>query len=342
MLVFLENLRAEFMSDYHTKGGQARMQMLTKQEKSDLGKKAASEKNSPSFPKATHSGILKIGNKNIECAVLKMPNGEIKRVLSARSIMKIMGRTRPNSADIKKSSATGMPVFLVANNLKAFIPIGDSSATAPIIFKNKSGHRSVGYDYRILSIACEAYLQARQSKVLTREQENLAHSCEILMRSFAQIGLVSLIDEASGFQEVRDKQALQALLDKYLRAEFAEWAKRFPNEFYKQIFRLNNWKFQEIIQKKPTIVGKYTNDIVYSRLLPELVDELEMRNPKKDTGYRDSKHHQWLNDVGHTDLNAHIRGVIAIMKASDNWKDFKQLLDKIYPIKSAKDVLIIQ
>jgi hypothetical protein len=74
--------------------------------------------------------------------------------------------------------------------------------------------------------------------------------------------------------------------------------------------------------------------------LPELVDELEIRNPKNEKGYRESNHHQWLNDVGNTDLNAHIRGVVAIMKATSTWKEFKELLDKIYPVKSAKEILL--
>ncbi len=36
-------------------------------------------------------------------------------------------------------------------------------------------------------------------------------------------------------QETRDKKALQAILDRYLRRELATWAKRFPDEFYRQI-----------------------------------------------------------------------------------------------------------
>ena len=328
------------MDNHHKKGGVSRMKQLTPEQRSELGKKAYQEKINPSIPKATHSGILKIGDKEIECAVLKMPNGEVKRVLTASTVMKAMGRTRPSAIDIRKSNESGIPVFLGAANLRAFLPEEILSASAPIVYKSKRGIKTNGYNYNLLIIACEAYLKAKDAGFLTKDQFELAKSCEMLMRSLAQVGLVSLIDEVSGFQEVRDKNALQALLDKYLRAEFAEWAKRFPDEFYKQIFRLNNWKFGEIAHKRPSIIGKYTNDVVYSRLLPELVDELEIRNPKNEKGYRESTHHQWLNDVGNTDLNAHIRGVVAIMKATNNWKEFKELLDKIYPVKSAKEILL--
>lgn len=45
--------------------------------------------------------------------------------------------------------------------------------------------------------------------------------------SLAHVGIVGLIDEATGYQEVRDKLALQAILDAYLRKELVAWAKRF-------------------------------------------------------------------------------------------------------------------
>lgn len=321
-------------------GGKKRMAQLNEQERSDLATKAINERWHPTIPKATHSGILQIGDKKIECAILKMPDGTIKRVISAHSISVLMGRARPNKKEKEKAREGGVPTFLSAKNLRPFIPLEDSRVGVPLVYKNKSGSKTTGYEYQVLTIACEAYLKARDANALVKDQEDLAKSCEMLLRSFAQVGLVSLIDEASGYQEVRDRHALQALLDKYLLKEFAEWAKRFPDDFYKQIFRLNDWKFQEIVAKKPQVVGKFTNDIVYSRLLPELVDELGQRNPKDENGYRASKHHQWLNDIGNADLTAHIRGVTAIMKACGNWKEFKDLLNKIYPVKSGKDILI--
>ena len=60
----------------------------------------------------------------------------------------------------------------------------------------------------------------------------------MLMRGLAHIGIIALVDEATGYQEVRDREALQALLDRYLRKELAAWAKKFPDDFYKEIFRL--------------------------------------------------------------------------------------------------------
>jgi hypothetical protein len=65
------------------------------------------------------------------------------------------------------------------------------------------------------------------------------------MRGLAHVGIIALVDEATGYQDVRDRLALQAILDAYLRKELAAWAKRFPEEFYRQIFRLRDWQGRE-------------------------------------------------------------------------------------------------
>jgi hypothetical protein len=39
---------------------------------------------------------------------------------------------------------------------------------------------------------------------------------EMLMRGLAHIGIIALVDEAIGYQEVRDRLALQAILDPVL------------------------------------------------------------------------------------------------------------------------------
>ena len=47
-----------------------------------------------------------------------------------------------------------------------------------------------------------------------------------MLNSFAKIGVIALVDEATGYQELRDKQALQKILDSYLLKEYAIRAKR--------------------------------------------------------------------------------------------------------------------
>jgi hypothetical protein len=155
------------------------------------------------------------------------------------------------------------------------------------------------------------------------------------MRGLAHIGIIALVDEATGYQEVRDRLALQAILDKYLAKEFAAWAKRFPDEFYYQMFRLKNWQWKGMKVNRPSVVGHYTNDIVYQRLAPGILEELQGRNPPDEKGHRRAKHHQWLTiDIGHPALAQHLHAVIALMRASSTWDQFQRSLQRAFPKKN--------
>jgi hypothetical protein len=322
------------MREASKKGGINRMKQLSAEERLEFSRKGNLEKSNPSVPRETHSGVLKIGDTELKCGVLS----DGRRVLSCGSITKIMGRGKPNADAIKKARGAGIPSFLTANNLKPFVVNEKSMTPALVVYKSKEGKRAQGYECSVLTLACDAYLSGRDAGVLSKEQLVLAKQCEIIMRGLAKTGLIALIDECTGYQEVRDKFALQAILDKYLRKEFAEWAKRFPPSFYEQIFRLNNWEFSEVSVKRPMIIGKYTNDVVYNRLVPELVEELQEKNPKTETGYRAVKHHQWLSEIGNMDLEKHISATTALMRCCKDWREFKELLDKVYPVKSTKEI----
>ena len=183
---------------------------------------------------------------------------------------------------------------------------------------------------------CEVYLQARDEGVLLKTQEKFAKSCEILMRGLAHIGIIALVDEATGYQEIRDRKDLQIILDKYLLAERAKWAKRFPDEFYKEIFRLRDWEWRGMKVNRPSVVGHYTNDIVWDRLAPGVHEELKRLNPKTQRGRRKSLHHQWLTeDIGHPALQKHLNGVTVLMKsvvrAKGGWEEFRRRLQRVFP-----------
>jgi hypothetical protein len=152
------------------------------------------------------------------------------------------------------------------------------------------------------------------------------------MRGLAHVGIIALVDEATGYQEIRDRLALQAILDRFLRKELAAWAKRFPDEFYQEIFRLRGWQWRGMKVNRPQVVSHYTKDIVYARLAPGILRELETKNPVTEKGRREARHHQWLTeDVGHPALVQRLYSAIALMRASGSWSEFKRLLDRAYP-----------
>jgi len=320
------------------KGGLARAETLTPQERKEIAIKAATirwkpESHKDSLPKATHRGMLVIGEIKIPCAVLD--NG--KRIITEHGITKaILGVISGASQRAKKAQHEGqapLPLFLAPSNLKPFI--SEDLLYGPLVPISYRDNRKqvVGFDATILPGACDVWLRAREAKALQTQQLDKAQKAEILMRGLAHIGIIALVDEATGYQEVRDKEALQAILDAYLRKELAVWAKRFPDEFYQHIFRLRGWTWRGRGVNPPQVVATYTKDIVYARLAPHIIEELERRNPV-EAGRRKSKHHQWLtDDIGHPALAQHLHAVITLMRVSSSWNQFKAMLDLAHPKK---------
>lgn len=147
-----------------------------------------------------------------------------------------------------------------------------------------NGKKAYGFDAELIVDLCNMYIKAREEDALLPKQLPLAQQAQIIISSLAKVGIVGLIDEVTGYEKVREKDALQALLDKYLLKEYATWAKRFPDEFYTEIFRLKNWTFKDL-SRKPSVIGKYTTDLVYDRIAPDLTKKLKELTPKKMFAY---------------------------------------------------------
>lgn len=290
---------------------------------------------------ATHRGKLTIGPVSIPCAVLR----DGTRVLSENGIANALGGRSGAAKRLKTAAAeegAHIPVFLASKSLTPYISNELLDGPLKPIIYQSGGESVVGYQAEALPEICNIWLQARQDDKLDDQQKDRAQAAEILMRGLATVGIIALIDEATGYQDTRDREALQAILDKYLRKEFAAWAKRFPDAFYREIFRLRGWSWSAMSVARPGVVGRYTNDIVYERLAPGILEELQRLNPTYEDGGRSKKHHQYLtDDIGHPALAQHLHAVIGLMRASATWEQFKSLLDRAFPKKGAQLDLLL-
>lgn len=290
--------------------------------------------------KATHTGELKIGKVSIPVAVLE----DGTRVITQRGMFVALGMHKNPSKG--QTAIVDRPGFLSANNLTPFIPEDLPRSWTPIRIKlpkgsgGFKGNIAFGYRAEILPMVCNVYMDAKEAGALTPAQAHVAQAAKILHRGFAVVGIVALVDEATNYQEVRDRLALQAILDKFLQKEFAAWAKKFPDEFYREMFRLRGWTWRGMKINRPSVVGHYTNDLVYDRLAPGILEELQRRNPKDEKGNRPVKHHQWLTeDVGNPALAQHLYATIGFMKASTSWDQFYRLIQRAFPKKNTNMLL---
>ena len=268
--------------------------------------------------KATHEGKLELGNSVIDVAVLE--NGQ--RIITQSGVFKALDRpARGNSRVI------GIPTFMDAKNLQPLITQDLRDVINKIEYIGKNGKTQSGFDANILPLVSDLYLRAREKGVIkTESQLQTAQKAEILVRSLAKVGMTALVDEATGYQYERERFELQKIISAYVNDELLKWQKMFPDEFYFEIFRLNGWDYTvQSIKKRPGVVGKWTNELIYKRLPSGVLEELKRRTPRSEKGNYTARFFQNLTpDIGHPELTAQIYKVIGIMRISKNWNDFKE------------------
>ncbi len=273
---------------------------------------------------ATHSGAVRIGKWELQA--FNLIDG--RRVLESSSVKTMLAIDPAQSGSGIFHSLSKHPLLRTSPLIPRLNEINQL-----IVFKDSFGKLCKGVEAGMLVDLCKFLLKAREIGAIRKVAElRYAQAAEDLVISLANVGIIAVIDEATGFQKVRKEDALQNLLDRFLLKAFATWAKRFPDEFYREMYRLRGWMWQGRNVNPPQCVALYTKKIVYERLAPGILQELEQRNPLDELGEREAKHHQWLTpDIGHPALSLHLYAVTALMKASKTWEAFLIALESAFP-----------
>ncbi|EPM4138909.1 P63C domain-containing protein [Klebsiella variicola] len=314
------------------KGGKARAANMTPEERKEAGKRMAeAKKELAALPVAEYGSSdtpLKIGDVEIQCYVLS--TGE--RVLSTGGLIGGLG-WKGGGSDSQR-----LLNFIGGERLKPFINNDMLSVIeSPIRFKTPNGGSpAYGYPATILADICDAILAARKAGTLQKQQAHIADRAEILVRGFARVGIVALVDEATGYQKARDRDALAKYLEEFIAKEMRPWVKTYPVEFFEELCRLRGVEFKANLQT-PRYFGRLINNITYERMLPNLREALKAE--KRKANKSGIKMHQFLSeDSGAGLLQKRLIGTIDFMKASRNYEEFIELLDRVYPVVPALDI----
>jgi P63C domain len=325
------------------KGGAARAEKLSPERRKEIASKAVSVRWEGARQLACLPQVLlkrddiKIGEIKIPCAIVEGNNGEEpRRVLAEYGILNaILGEASGASKRKKKAmemEGAHTPIFLAPGQLKPFINnnLNDKLLLARIEYVD--GKKiAFGYDARILPIVCDIWLKAREAGALQQQQLDKAQKAEIVMRGLAHVGIIALVDEATGYQSVRAKDSLAKILEAFVAKELRPYVSKFPPEYYSQIFRLRGLAFPSGTVKRPSYFGHITNDVIYRRLAPFIWAELKEK-AKKETAIKKPHLHRYLtHDVGDPRLQKVLDKVVTVMELSDSWQEFKAKLDRILP-----------
>jgi P63C domain len=166
---------------------------------------------------------------------------------------------------------------------------------------------------------------------LVRGQRHIAIACTRLLEGLTDVAIDALVDEATGFQDIRAKDALIKLLEKYVSRDAFPWVLTFDEDIYKEMFRLHGYEYKPGSVKRPMIFAKRTEDI-YRRLAPGVREELGRLVKRGPSGRPSEKLFQHLTEnEGYREFRELLRSVKTIMMLSNGVADYTRKLDRIHP-----------
>lgn len=270
---------------------------------------------------ATHQGILNLADVQLQSHVLD--NG--MRVFNQTELFKAFNRPRKGEVRIE-----GLPSIVGAKNLGKYVNKEIKEILKPIHYIDTEGNLTGGYNAFVIPCVCDLYLMCEDAGELRPNQVPIAKQAQKLIRALSKLGIIALIDEATGYQKAYKKE-YQYVVNLYVNDIFLPWKTRFHRVFFEQVYRLYNWNYNPYRMRHPQCLGHFINKYVYSYLPDGCLKALKTKNPKdENTGLRKRKHHQHLSkNIGLPHLEKHLLKLITIMELSSTIDDFKQNIKKV-------------
>lgn len=268
----------------------------------------------PPIPTAQWPGVLKIGA--VELPVYVLDDG--RRVIS---------RTGATDVITGRKGGGNLESYLGVNALKGYISGHWTEEMVEFAMPGVQNKTVRGMDADTFLDICRAYVRALDDgSLVTERQVAIATKAGMFLAACAKVGLVALIDEATGYQYERPDDALELKMRLFLEEEMHKWEATFPDELWREFGRLTNWSGP--LHQRPRYWGKLVMELVYEYLDPDVAEWLKKHNPKPQKG---QNHHQWLtSQYGLRRLTEHIWMVIGLAKACDSMSELKQRMADMY------------
>jgi len=315
-------------------GGHARAEKLTPEQRKEIGRKAAASRwdKAKEIPHAAYPGSIKIGDMEFPCSVLS----DGTRILTQTEFMTQMKMYYSGWVSANRSAdelAADVPHFLAFETLRPFVykHLGDLQSIT-VAYRTQTGQIARGIKAEIIPKICDVWLDAAEARKLGKRQSIIAEKAKTVMRALAHVGITALVDEATGYQEVRARNSLAKILEDFIAKELQPYIRTFPPEYYEGIFRLRGLEYPKDPIRRPQYFGTLTNDIIYKRLAPGVLAELKKVTPRDEDGkHKDKLFRRLTSNKGYPKLTGLLGSVVTIMRFSKDWHDFMAKLDDMHP-----------
>jgi len=240
---------------------------------------------------------------------------------------RIISRTGATSALTGLTNQGSLETYVQVEALKGYVPDNLDDLMVEFIIKEVTHRKVMGLTAETFLDICSGYVQAMQDgKLKTARQEQIALKAATFLAACSKVGLIALIDEATGYQYERAEDALRVKLKLFLEDEMRPWEKTFPDELWREFGRLTNWK--GTIHKRPKYWGHLVNELVYGYLDEDVSEWLRSNAPEPRHG---RNYHQWLTaQYGLKKLVEHIWMLIGMASTCTTMAQLKAMMAERY------------
>jgi hypothetical protein len=311
------------------KGGIARAEALTPEERHDIAKRAATARWGY---RASHKGSFKEHfGIDVDCYVLDDDNATA--VISQSGMGQVLGLAQRGNA---------FPRFMAS---KAMLEVASADLREkienPIKFQWGTGGADQppatihGYDAGVLIDVCKAVARANSQGLLAKNQEAVAAQASIVMAASAKSGIKDLIYALAGYHPTVE-QVIRAF-KLYVREEAREYEKEFPTELYREWYRL--YQLPEPERNKPWKFKHLTVNQVYWPLAKSRGRVLELARVRRaSSAERHAKLHQFLSEVGVKALRQHLGQLLGIAQVSADQAEYERHVRKVFGDQHEMDI----
>jgi hypothetical protein len=302
------------------KGGRARAEKLSPEDRARIAREAAQARWEEPIQKVKAGAPdkpIRIADIEVPCYVLD----DDRRVITMTGMTDTLNISRGGSM---KRGMSRLELFVSGKLIKPFISNElYERVKNPIKFKvNKV--TAYGYSSDTLIDIAEAVIMADNAGVLMSQQRPIAYQCRVITSSLTRIGLIALIDEATGYQKKRDSEELQKILSAYLLPEHRPWMQTIPEDFTNEIYRVYGWK-RTSNNRGPRYAGKLIRQLIYAQMPKPVLPALDNANPANENWRRKRKHHQFLTkEQGLDHFRTLVITVMTLLRVSRNKGEFKR------------------
>jgi hypothetical protein len=321
-------------ADRASKGGEARMEKLSKEERRALARKAARarwKKNVPGENTSSGYESIVLSNENTALPVAQWPGvltiGDIEipvYVLDDRR--RIVSRTGATTVLTVGKGGGNLESYIQVKSLEPYVPQHLQDRMIDFVIPEVVNKSVKGMTAETFLEICGAYVRAWQDGDLSDAQVAIAKRAAMFLAACSKVGLIALIDEATGYQYRRAEEELQLKLRMFLLEEMRKWERTFPNELWEQFGRLTKWK--GAVHQRPKYWGKLVMELIYEYLDPDVAQWLRDNAPAPKHG---QNYHQWLtSQYGLKKLIEHIWKVIGVASTCEDMDELRNRMEQLY------------